>query len=96
LHAVLRLGNAIPPPFPQGAVLSKYCVDVQQPTMQVMTRKNKSTKKIQKASNKSFKILELYKDEPIIFHNNSDNKQTTDTVSRRQDKRKIMLVIRGR
>ncbi len=63
-----------------------------------MTRKNKkSTKRIQKASNKSFEILELYEDEPIIFHNNSDRKQTTiNTLSRRQDKRKIMLVIPNR
>jgi hypothetical protein len=66
--------------------------------MQAMTRKNKkSTKKIQKASNKSFEILELYEDEPIIFHNNRDRKQTTtNTLSRRQDKRKIMLVIPSR
>ena len=65
--------------------------------MQVMMRKNKkSTKKVQKASNKSFEILELYEDEPIIFHNNSDNKQTTNTVSHRPDKRKIMLVIPSR
>ena len=66
--------------------------------MQVMTRKNKkSTRKIQKASNKSFQILELYEDEPIIFHNNRDRKQTTrNTISRRQDKRKIMLVIPSR
>ena len=63
--------------------------------MQVMTRKN--TKKIQKASNKSFEILELYEDEPIIFHNNSARKQTTtNTISRRQDKKKIMLVIPSR
>ncbi|MFY9870661.1 MAG: hypothetical protein WAK17_13160 [Candidatus Nitrosopolaris sp.] len=63
-----------------------------------MTRKNKkSTKKIQKPSSKSFEILELYEDEPIIFHNNSDRKQTTtNTLSRRQDKRKIMLVIPSR
>ena len=66
--------------------------------MQVMTRKNKkNTKKIQKASNKSFEILELYEDEPIIFHNNRDRKQTTtNTLSRSQDKRKIMLVIPSR
>ena len=66
--------------------------------MQVMTRKNKkSAKKIQKASNKSFQILELYEDEPIIFRNNSDRKQTTtNTLSRRQDKKKIMLVIPSR
>jgi hypothetical protein len=65
--------------------------------MQVMRRKNKSTKKIQKASNKSFEILELYGDEPIIFHNNRDRKQTTtNTLSSRQDKRKIMLVIPSR
>ena len=66
--------------------------------MQVITRKNKkSTKKIQKATNKSFQILELYADEPIIFHNNRDRKQTTtNTLSRRQDKRKIMLVIPSR
>jgi hypothetical protein len=66
--------------------------------MQVMTRKNKkNTKKIRKASNKSFEILELYEDEPIIFHNNRDRKQTTtNTLSRRQDKRKIMLVIPSR
>jgi hypothetical protein len=64
----------------------------------MMTRKNKkSTKKVQKGSNKSFEILELYEDEPIIFHNNSDRKQTTrNTISRRQDKRKIMLVIPSR
>ena len=61
--------------------------------MQVMTRKNKN-KKIQKASNKSFEILELYEDEPIIFHNNRDRKQTT--LSLRKDKRKIMLVIPSR
>jgi len=37
----------------------------------MMTRKNKkSTKKVQKGSNKSFEILEIYEDEPIIFHNN--------------------------
>jgi hypothetical protein len=62
--------------------------------MQVMTRKNKkNTRKIQKA-NKSFEILELYEDEPIIFHNNSDTKRTTtNTISHRPDKRKIMLVI---
>jgi hypothetical protein len=64
--------------------------------MQVMKNK-KSTKKIQKASNKSFEILELYEDEPIIFNNNRDRKQTTtNTLSRRQDKRKIMLVIPSR
>ena len=64
--------------------------------MQVMTRKNKkNTKKIRKADN--FEILELYEDEPIIFHNNRDRKQTTaNTLSRRQDKRKIMLVIPSR
>jgi hypothetical protein len=63
-----------------------------------MTRKNeKSTKKIQKANNKSFEILELYEDEPIIFHNNSDRKQTTtNTISYRPDRRKIMLVIPSR
>jgi hypothetical protein len=66
--------------------------------MEVMTRKNKKNiKKIQKASNKSFEILELYEDEPIIFHNNMDRKETTtNTLSRRQDKRKIMLVIPSR
>ena len=66
--------------------------------MQVMTRKNKkSTRKIQKASNKSFQILELYEDEPIIFHNNRDRKQTTrNKISHRQDKMKIMLVIPSR
>jgi hypothetical protein len=66
--------------------------------MEVMTRKNKKNiKKIQKASNKSFEILELYEDEPIIFHNNRDRKQTTTNIlSRRQDKRKIMLVIPSR
>jgi hypothetical protein len=66
--------------------------------MQGMTRKNKKgTKKIQKASNKSFQILELYEDEPIIFHNNGDRGQITiDTLNRRQDKRKIMLVIPSR
>ena len=63
------------------------------------TRKNKkSTKKVQKANDKCFEILELYEDEPIIFHNNSDGKQTTttNTISRRPDKRKIMLVIPSR
>ena len=66
--------------------------------MQVTTRKNKkNTKKIQKANNKSFEILELYEDEPIIFHNNRNRKQTTtNTLSRHQDKRKIMLVIPSR
>jgi hypothetical protein len=66
--------------------------------MQVMTRKDKkNTKKIQKAGNNSFEILELYEDEPIIFHNNMDRKQTTtNTISRRPDKRKIMLVIPSR
>jgi len=64
--------------------------------MQVMTKKNKN-KKIEKASNKSFEILELYEDEPIIFHNNRDRKQTTtNTLSLRKDKRKIMLVIPSR
>jgi len=60
-----------------------------------MTGKNKkNTKKIQKANNKSFEILELYEDEPIIFRNNSDRKQiTTNTISRHPDKREIMLVI---
>ena len=67
--------------------------------MQLMTRKNKkSTEKIQKAGNRSFEILELYEDEPIIFHNNrnANNKtrqQTTNTLSRHKDKKKIMLVI---
>jgi hypothetical protein len=68
--------------------------------MQVMKRKNKKNiKKIQKASNKSFEILELYEDEPIIFNkiSNGDRKQTTtNTLGRRQDKRKIMLVIPSR
>jgi hypothetical protein len=66
--------------------------------MQIMTRKNKkSTKKVQKASDKSFEILELYEDEPIIFHNNRDRKRTTrNALGRRQDKRKIMLVIPSR
>ena len=66
--------------------------------MQMMTRKNKkSTKKVQKGSNKSFEILELYEDEPIIFHNNRDRKQTTtNTTIRRPDKMKIMLVIPSR
>jgi hypothetical protein len=65
--------------------------------MQMMTRKNKkSTEKVQKGSNKSFEILELYEDEPIIL-NNSDRKETTrNAVTRRQDKRKIMLVIPSR
>ncbi len=64
--------------------------------MQVMTKKNKN-KKIQKASNKSFEILELYEDEPIIFHNNRDRKQTTtNTLSLHKGKRKIMLVIPSR
>jgi hypothetical protein len=64
----------------------------------LQVKKRKSTKKIQKANNKSFEILELYEDEPIIFHNNSDRKQTTttNTISRRPDKRKIMLVIPSR
>ena len=53
--------------------------------------------KVQKANNKSFEILELYEDEVLIFHNNSDRKQTTtNTISRRPDKRKIMLVIPSR
>ena len=85
-------------PFRQSAVLSKYTADVTT-NMQVMTRKNKkNTRKIQEANNKSFEILELYEDEPIIFHNNSDKKQTTttNTVSGRPDKRKIMLVIPSR
>ena len=67
--------------------------------MQVMTGKNKKrTKKIQKANNKSFEILELYEDEPIIYHNNSNRMQTTttNTISCRPDKRKIMLVIPNR
>ena len=66
--------------------------------IQVMTGKNKkNTKKIQKANNKSFEILELYEDEPIIFRNNSDRKQTTtNTIRRHPDKRKIMLVIPSR
>jgi hypothetical protein len=66
--------------------------------MQVMTRKNKNTKKIQKANDKSFEILELYEDEPIIFHNNGNRKQTTtpNTLGRGQDKKKIMLVIPSR
>jgi hypothetical protein len=62
----------------------------------IMGKNKKSTKKVQKGSNKSFEILELYEDEPIIFHNNSDRKQTRNTISRRQDKRKIMLVIPSR
>jgi hypothetical protein len=64
----------------------------------VMMKKNKkNTKKIHKAINKSFETVELYEDEPIIFHNNSDKKQTTtNTISRRPDKRKIMLVIPSR
>jgi hypothetical protein len=62
--------------------------------MKIMMKKNKSTKKVKKAS---FEILELYEDEPIIFHNNRDRKQTTtNTISRRGDKRKIMLVIPSR
>ena len=62
-----------------------------------MMKKNEAVKKIQKADNKSFEILELYEDEPIIFRNNSDRKQiTTNTISRRPDKRKIMLVIPSR
>ena len=61
-----------------------------------MMKKNEAVKKIQKADNKSFEILELYEDEPIIFHNNRDRKQTTNTISRRPDKRKIMLVIPSR
>jgi hypothetical protein len=66
--------------------------------MKIMMKKNKHTaKKIQKANNKSFEILELYEDKPIIFHNNSGRKQTTtSTISRRPDKRKIMLVIPSR
>jgi len=35
-------------------------------------KNNKNTRKIQKANNKSFEILELYEDGPIIFCNNSD------------------------
>ena len=62
-----------------------------------MMKKNKTAKRVQKASNKFFEILELYEDEPIIFHNNSDSKQTTtNTISRSRDKRKIMLVIPSR
>jgi hypothetical protein len=68
--------------------------------MKIMMKKNKTatTTKVQKANNKSFKILELYEDEPIIFHNNSGSKQTTttNTIGRRPDKRKIMLVIPSR
>jgi hypothetical protein len=65
--------------------------------MKIMMKKNKIAKKAQKANNKSFEILELYEDEPLIFHNNSDRKQTTtNTISRRPDKRKIMLVIPSR
>jgi hypothetical protein len=69
--------------------------------MQAITRKNKkSAKKVQKASNKSFEILELYEDEPIIFHNNRannrDRKQTTRNAISGQDKRRIMLVIPSR
>ena len=37
--------------------------------------------KVQKANNKSFEILELYEDEVLIFHNNSNRKQT-NTISR--------------
>ena len=37
--------------------------------------------KVQKANNKSFEILELYEDEVLIFHNNSNKKQT-NTISR--------------
>jgi hypothetical protein len=49
--------------------------------IQVMTGKNKkNTKKIQKANNKSFEILELYEDEPIIFRNNNDRKQAATQI----------------
>jgi hypothetical protein len=83
----------IPPPF--GKVLFYLNTAwMYNNIMQVMTGKNKSTKKVQKANDESFEILELYEDEPIIFHNNSDRKQTTtNTTSSRPDKRKIMLVI---
>ncbi len=63
----------------------------------MMRKDKKSTKKIQKANDKSFEILELYEDEPIIFHTNSDRKRTTtNTISRHPDKRRIMLVIPSR
>jgi hypothetical protein len=64
--------------------------------MKIMMKKNKIAKKAQKANNKSFEILELYEDEPLIFHNSDRKQTTTNTISRRPDKRKIMLVIPSR
>ena len=58
-------------------------------------KKNKIAKKTQKANNKSFEILELYEDEPIIFRNNR-KQTTTNTISRHPDKREIILVIPSR
>jgi len=85
-----------PVQFRTRTTLTKYTVDVN--NMKIIMKKNKTAKKVQKTSDKSFEILELYEDEPIIFHNNSDKKQTTttNTITSRPDKRKIMLVIPGR
>jgi hypothetical protein len=69
-----------------------------------MMDKNKSTQ-IQKASDKLFKVLELYEDEPIIFHNsgkqNREKQITKASISNQyknmcEKKRKIMLVIPSR
>ena len=71
----------------------------------VITKKrhlNNNNNQIQKASNRSFQVIELYEDEPLVFENWNQNKKKknndqTNSISKDKNKdekrRKLMLVI---
>jgi hypothetical protein len=53
---------------------------------------------IQKASNRSFEVIELYEDEPIVFQRGERNKKKQINANSKEEnanekKRKIMFVI---
>ena len=60
---------------------------------------NNNYSQIQKASNRSFEVIELYEDEPIVFERGERNKKKNQINASSKDentnekKRKIMLVI---
>ena len=60
---------------------------------------NNNYSQIQKATNRSFEVIELYEDEPIVFERGERNKKKNQINASSKDentnekKRKIMLVI---
>ena len=60
---------------------------------------NNNYSQIQKATNRSFEVIELYEDEPIVFQRGERNKKKNQINASSKDentnekKRKIMLVI---